>query len=140
MWKRVELFFVQAESFPPHTGVSLACHECPVCQQELARMARATVLVLSSDLSLIESCQGVITSVGALRPTVLPLSEDLGSYLRRKDVALILIHVVDKRDTENASRLLREVASMQRPVATVLLGEQHDPEQALTLLRQEAAG
>ena len=102
-------------------------------------MPRVTVLLLSSDPSLIESCQGVIASVGRLRPLVLPLSGNPESSLGRKEIALILVHVVGARDADQASGLLRGIASMQRPVATVVLGEQYDPEQALSLLRQGAA-
>src|SRR5438445_13846875 len=102
-------------------------------------MLKATVLLLSSDPSLMQSCEDVVAPLGALRLIMLPLGGDLESYLGRKDLALILVHVLSKRDTDKASRLLRGVALMQRPVATVMLAEQHDPEQALGLLRQGAA-
>jgi two-component system response regulator HydG len=101
-------------------------------------MVKATVLLLSSDPSLMESCEGVVGSVGALGLITLPLGGDAVSYLGRKDLALILVHVVAKRDAEKAGRLLCSVASMSRPVPTIVLTEQHDLEQALSLLRQGA--
>src|SRR5690242_12806970 len=84
-------FLSRARILPSlRTRVGRFAGNATVHQQELARMATATVLLLSSDPSLIESCEGITASVDALRPLVLPLSEDPGSYLGRKDLALIL--------------------------------------------------
>lgn len=102
-------------------------------------MPTATVLLLSRDPSLVEACQGIIASIAELRAVVLRHSRDVESYLGHEDVALALLHVVDKQDSEDANHLLQTIASLRRPVATVILGEQHDPEQVLSLLRQGAA-
>src|SRR6516164_2933548 len=102
-------------------------------------MLEKSVLLVSDDPSLMESCLGIIGSVAGLRPVVQSQTEGVESYLERDDVALLLVHLVKKRDAGEVSRLLQAIALLQRPVATVVLAEEHDPEQALSLLRQGAA-
>jgi two-component system response regulator HydG len=108
------------------------------CERELTAMLEKTVLLVSDDSSLVELCSGVIASIVNLRPLGLNQSEGVESFLQRDDVALLLFHLV-KRDAGGVGRLLRAIAFRQRPVATVVLAEQHDAEQALSLLRQGAA-
>src|SRR5919204_815136 len=102
-------------------------------------MHNVTALLLSSDSSLIESCQQLIDSIAKLRPLVLTLHENLDTYLEREELGLIVIHVIDQGDAEEAARLLQKIASLQRPVAVIVLGDWHDPQLALSLLRQGAA-
>jgi two-component system response regulator HydG len=102
-------------------------------------MSQVSLLLLSSDPSLIESCQGVIASIADLRLVVQPPGEEVDSYLERAEIALVLIHVTGERDAKQAGRVLRAIALMQQPIAVVVLGERHDPAQVLSFLRQGAA-
>ena len=102
-------------------------------------MPRVTVLLVSTDSPLVDTCREVIGSIGNLHPVVLSRSEEVEAYLRHEQLALVLLHVASKDDAEQASRLLRRIGSLQRPVATVVLGEQHEPHLALALPRQGVA-
>ena len=102
-------------------------------------MSEAKVMLVSSDPSLIETCGEVIASIGNLDPIVLSRSEEADTYLRHERLALVLLHVAGRAGAEQASRLLRRIGSLQRPVATIVLGEDDEPQLALTLLRQGAA-
>jgi DNA-binding NtrC family response regulator len=102
-------------------------------------MSQVSVLLLSSDPSLIESCQGVVASLADLRLVVQSQGEGVTSYLQREPIALVLIHVTEEHDAREAGRLLHAIRLMQQPVAVVVLGERHDPAQVLNLLREGAA-
>jgi DNA-binding NtrC family response regulator len=102
-------------------------------------MPNVAVLLVSSDPSLIEACQEMTASIGNLDCVVLSRSEEADAYLRQEQLALVLLHVAGKDGTEQASRFLRRIGSLRRPVATIILGERHEPQVALTLLRQGAA-
>jgi two-component system response regulator HydG len=102
-------------------------------------MSPVSVLLLSSDSSLIESCHGVVASLADLRLVVQPHEDGIASYIRREAIALVLIHVAGEHEARETGRLLQAIALMQQPVAVVVLGEHHDPAQALSFLRQGAA-
>jgi DNA-binding NtrC family response regulator len=97
------------------------------------------VLLLSSDPCLIESCRQLIGSIANLALISQSQGKHVDSYLEPLELGLILIHVVEERDAEEASRLLRKIASLQRGVAMIVVSDQHDPKQAYSLLRQGAA-
>ena len=80
-------------------------------------MSEAKVMLVSSDPSLIETCGEVIASIGNLDPIVLSRSEEADIYLRHERLALVLLHVAGRAGAEQASRLLRRIGSLQRPVA-----------------------
>ena len=99
-------------------------------------MSQVSVLLLSSDPSLIESCRGVVASIADLRLVVQAHGDGVVSYLRREEIALVLIHVAGEHDARETGRLLQAIALMQQPVAVVVLGERHDPAQTLSFLRR----
>ncbi|HET6574293.1 MAG TPA: sigma-54 dependent transcriptional regulator [Fimbriiglobus sp.] len=53
-------------------------------------------------------------------------------------VALVLIHLADPPDADDAGDLLRAVSALDRPVSVVLIGEEGQAERGLGLLRQGA--
>src|SRR5690349_3142278 len=97
-------------------------------------MSNVTALLLSTDASLIESCRQVAESIPRLRLAVAAQPEPVGVLLPQPDVALFLAHIRHQSDTEWARCLLRQVGASGRPRPTVILGEQHLPNEALTLL------
>jgi DNA-binding NtrC family response regulator len=102
-------------------------------------MPNVTVLLISSDPALIEACREVIEAIANLDSMVLSRCERADTCLQQEELALVLLHVVGSDDAEQASWLLRRIGSLQRPVATIVLAEQHEPQLALSLLRQGAA-
>jgi two-component system response regulator HydG len=95
----------------------------------------ATAVLISADSSLVESCHRVIHAVSGLPVIVVDTAEGIDSVLRQQDVVLVLIHMVRKSEAIGAVRLLRQVASLERSVAILVISEQHDVEQAWSLVR-----
>jgi two-component system response regulator HydG len=59
--------------------------------------------------------------------------------LQDDEIALILIHLLPPADPEEVISLLRVIATTKRAIATLAVGEQHHPTQALDLLRAGVA-
>jgi len=97
------------------------------------------VLLISTDASLIEPIQEVVVSVRDLHLEVCADLEEAEFCLQQDAVVLVLYHLTSSTSTTEATRLLRSVAATERPVSTIVLSEQHEAKQALTLLRQGAA-
>jgi hypothetical protein len=95
----------------------------------------ATAVLISADSSLVESCRRVIDAVSSLPVIVLATAEEAKVALRQQDVVLVLIHIAKKSEAIAVVRLLREVTSLERSVAIVAISEQHDVEQAWSLVR-----
>jgi DNA-binding NtrC family response regulator len=66
------------------------------------------------------------------------LKEALPS-VREGDSPLVLFHAVRREDYGEAVQLLRLLSGMKHPAATLVLAEEHLPEEALRILRQGAA-
>ncbi len=98
-----------------------------------------TLLLSSTDATLIDAVQRVGRSVGKLQLQVLPGIHAVASALEHEAVVLVLAHQAAGREVDEVANLLRLVTSMRRPVATVVLSDQHQAEEALALLRLGAA-
>jgi two-component system response regulator HydG len=59
--------------------------------------------------------------------------------MQESEVALVLVHMVHVTDADQISSFLRQLAAASRPLATIVIGDQENAEQALMLLRQGAA-
>jgi two-component system response regulator HydG len=126
---------------------------CPKCRAEVDLPDRSvdktgksipstfhpTVLLVSGDSSLVEACEGVVGSIRSLRLDVLPGILQVYPRLQEDEVALILIHLLPTSDPEEVISLLHALATTKRAVATLAVAEQHDPTQALDLLRAGVA-
>src|SRR4051812_32167076 len=74
-------------------------------------------------------------SVGNLRLVTVPGVDEALDQLGRAPASLVLIHQAEGEDASEAVRLLRELKSRKRPVATLVLSDRHRAEEALMLLR-----
>src|SRR5262249_39176016 len=100
---------------------------------------RAAALLLSTDATLIQAVQRVFDSIDNLELRVVPRLEDLEDALHEPRVALALFHCLDDGDLPLVEQLLDLIRASQRPIATVVLGDEYRAEHALTVLRKGAA-
>ena len=98
-----------------------------------------TMMLVSNDRSLVESCQRVIESYSDLRLIVIGRIREADSYLERDQIKLILVHLAQEADTSEVVRLLRQLASLQRAVTVLVISDRYDAEQAWSLTRLGAA-
>src|SRR5262249_8543511 len=94
---------------------------------------------ITADPSLVETVQGVITSVSNLRLQTVEAVRDACPGLGQPDVALVLPHLTREGEPAEVAVLLERVASLRQPVAAVVLSDHSQPEKAAALLRQGAA-
>lgn len=102
-------------------------------------MIRSTVLMISTDGSLIKSCKGSVRHFAHLDLTVLSSLEDAYAKVDQGNAALLLVHLTRKEDREPIARLLRRTAEAKKPIATLVIGNEGLAEQGLALLRLGAA-
>lgn len=100
--------------------------------------ACSTVLLVSTDQSLIAACCELVQSIDEL--SLLDCHpRDVAAYVEREDVALVLVHLPEENSADEAAEVLQRVGATQRPVATLVLSDHYKPDQALALLRRGAA-
>jgi DNA-binding NtrC family response regulator len=104
-------------------------------------MSASTVLLISTDPSLVESVTGVVRAIGdlRLRVHVLPGAPEAGAYLDRHEPCLVLFHLAEGRDAAQVSDLLRAIAAAGKSLATLVVSDSHQPAEAVALLRQGVA-
>jgi DNA-binding NtrC family response regulator len=102
-------------------------------------MATPTALLITRDASLVGPVQEAIGSVAHLGLRTVADVEDVYSLVRGPEVALLLLHIPRSAGPAPAQQLLKYVAGLRRQTAVVILSDQNEPEQALTLLRLGAA-
>jgi DNA-binding NtrC family response regulator len=98
-----------------------------------------TVLLVSDDSTLIQSCREVVRPITNLEFEVCPRLSLVPSRMQTSEFALVLVHMVRAPDVDQIISLLRQLAATSRPVATIVIGDQENAEKALMLLRQGAA-
>ena len=98
-----------------------------------------TMMLVSDDKSLVESCQGVAERYSDLHLVVIGRVREADSYLARDQIKLILVHLAQESDTSEVVRLLRQLASRECAVTLVVISDRYDAEQAWSLTRLGAA-
>lgn len=107
--------------------VTMSSRESPVLDP--------TVLLASSDGSLVRAVEGALASIKALRLEVAPGMGEAGDRVGRDGVLLVLAHLGEESCVSGITRLLQTI-SIANPSAKVLvLGDRYHAEQALALLR-----
>jgi two-component system, NtrC family, response regulator HydG len=96
-------------------------------------LSGTTVLLISSDPSLIQAVRGVIRSVAGLRLETAASLPSACSLLERRDVVLLLPHLLAENDTGEIKHLLRALVSARSPVATLVVSDHYQAEQNLEL-------
>jgi DNA-binding NtrC family response regulator len=102
-------------------------------------MIRSTVLLISTDGSLVKSCKGSVRQFSYLDLSVFPRPEDAYAPVEAGGVTLLLAHLAQPADREPIARLLRRTAQAKKPVATLVIGDEDLADQGLALLRLGAA-
>jgi DNA-binding NtrC family response regulator len=102
-------------------------------------MSGPTLLLVSTDTSMIEAVHGAIEPVRNLVLEVIPGVDEACDGVTRDDVVLVLVHQDCEGDAAEVTRLLRAIAEAKRPLPTLVLSNQHRAEQALALLRSGVA-
>jgi DNA-binding NtrC family response regulator len=102
-------------------------------------MHESTMMLISDDPMLNEAVRAAGRSVENLKLAVLPGIDQAYSYHAWDQVALVLIHQGRRGPSTDVDRLLRMIAAARRPIATLVLADDPDAEQAQALLRLGAA-
>src|SRR5262245_5242103 len=98
-------------------------------------MHDAAALLITRDSTLSRSVEEAVASVSHLGLRTVPTLADAFEALQQPDLALVLVHLASPGDADRVAGLLREMVAARRPVATLVIGEKYDAEQALRLLR-----
>ena len=93
-----------------------------------------SVLLVSSDSTLIEPVRNAVHSVRGCRISVVGTGADCESQLDVLDPVLIVYHATEG-DAGSAERLIGNPFFRNKPVATVVVRDRHDGEITATLLR-----
>jgi DNA-binding NtrC family response regulator len=97
------------------------------------------VLLISRDPSLVQVVSGVIRSVAGLGLETAVSLPAAGSLLKRRDVVLLLPHLLAGNDAGELKRLLQALVSARSPVTTLVVSDLYQAEQNLELQRLGAA-
>jgi two-component system response regulator HydG len=105
--------------------------------EEVASVVTPTVLLVSSDPSLVRKIQEIVDSIRDLHVSALDHLDD--ALVLRGGVTAVVVHLSGDEDAGPVSCLLRAIAASQRPLPVLIVSDKHRPSQALDLLRQGAA-
>lgn len=98
-----------------------------------------TILLISEDARLTRSVESISQGVEALHFVAVPGIDAAYEYANWDKVSLVLIHQADRGSAMQVNRILRMIAAARRPVATIVLGDPYDADQAIALLRMGVA-
>ena len=90
---------------------------------------------MSTDFSLVQTCQHILRSISRTPLAVIDSIEKIDSFLRRETATVVVLHIVDRSNAGGVMRLLRQVDSLVRPPAVLVIAEQHDAEEAWSFVR-----
>src|SRR5437870_4380234 len=102
-------------------------------------MVESTTALITADPSLVKTVEGVVTSFPDCRLDVVGDIEDATLRVQDEDVALVMVHLVEREAAAKAQNLLRTLRDAKRSVATLVVSETYHADQALSLLRAGAA-
>src|SRR6266478_1623492 len=98
-----------------------------------------TALLISNHESLIEPVREIVRPIPNLGLDLAFEIEEGQARVAEEGIVLVLVHQDPRCEIEEVIQLIRRIAAIKRPVATLVLSEQHHAEQALALLRLGAA-
>lgn len=96
-------------------------------------MTDATVCLVSSDSSLVESAKEAVAQVHDARLRVLSSYAQLGQYL--DEVSLVLAPISSQTDADHVAGWLERVRAQCKPIPTLLICDREQSDLALPLLR-----
>ncbi len=98
-------------------------------------MLDPTVLLASSDRSLVESMGGILSTMERLRLEVASGIDQACDRVGRDDVLLVLAHLGEESPVAGITRLLQTIAITNPSAKLLVLSDRYHAEQALALLR-----
>ena len=98
-------------------------------------MFAPTVLLTSSDRSLMGSIGDLVGSIDSLRLEVVPTVDLACDRVGREDVSLVVAHLDEDRGVAEATRLLQAIALARPAIAVVVVADGYHAAQALAMLR-----
>jgi DNA-binding NtrC family response regulator len=98
-------------------------------------MLTPTVILASSDSSLINSVRSLFLSFENLKLEIMSTTGEGCEELLRRDVLLIIIHLDESRAIADVSRLLKMITLDKSSILILVISDQHNPEVALAILR-----
>ncbi len=98
-------------------------------------MLESRILVVSDDSTLIEPLHEVVGSIPNLSLSVVSGIDATYTYRDWDGVALIVFHQKRRGFAADVTRLLHLVSATRKPIATLVVSDHYDSEQALSLLR-----
>jgi DNA-binding NtrC family response regulator len=98
-------------------------------------MLDPTVLLASSDRSLVQSIGGILSSTERLRLEVAPGLDQACDRVGRDGVLLVLAHLGEESSVTGITRLLQTISITNPSAKLLVLSDRYHAEQALALLR-----
>jgi DNA-binding NtrC family response regulator len=95
--------------------------------------------LLTDDSALVKTVCEVIGSISDLGVATEATVKRAIARLDEPEIALVVAHLGMHREVDLVAELLRKVSAANRPLATIIISEHDQAEQALTLLRLGAA-
>src|SRR4051812_8735979 len=93
------------------------------------------ILLVDAGGSLEQVLHETVRSIGNLQLVTVPGVDEALDRLDREPADLVLFLQAEGEDVSEAVRLIRELSSGGRPLATLVLSDRHRAEEALALLR-----
>jgi DNA-binding NtrC family response regulator len=98
-----------------------------------------TVLLVSSDASLIDAVGGLVSSVESLRLEVVANVTQACDMAGRADVLMVIAHLDEVGSAADVTRLLQTVAIANPRAVTMVVSDEYHASQALAMLKLGAA-
>src|SRR5947209_18735311 len=99
-------------------------------------MPESTVLLITTDPTVIEEVQAVQASIHHLHLEVYADVETARGRLERDPVTAVLVHLTPSTDDAEVTRLLGMTQATPRRIGTIVLADPYQDRQARTLLRE----
>jgi DNA-binding NtrC family response regulator len=95
----------------------------------------STMMLISSDPSLVGSVGEVVRSIGGFGLEVFEDVEQVCLQVGRDDVVIVLYHLDERSSVASVTRLLQTISIKKPSVITLVVSDEHRSEQGLALLR-----
>lgn len=102
-------------------------------------MLKAQIFLVSDDATLGESMGSVLAKLPNCKLTTISHCDEPLKMLQSQDVDLLIFHSVGPNGHPTACSMLQQIAYEKRFLPMLVVSEEHDPSQALQVLRSGAA-
>jgi DNA-binding NtrC family response regulator len=99
----------------------------------------STLMLISSDTSLVHACQEIVDSFSDVRLLVVAHAGEAEGYLTHEKIKLLLVHVVDDKGTSEVIGLLHRLACLEHAPPLLVICERPNALQAWSLKQLGAA-